>query len=1102
MILILAIWTALIPSLASAEPVSALIATGLIAAGVGATTAGILATGILAAVAIGGSLLMQALQKKPGMPTVEQRGIQTGYTTTGGTEPDKFIIGTYATAGHFVAPPYSHGNANEFLTYIIEVSSVPGVSLSRVIINDDYSTIGGVAHPDYGFPLIGQRLNGADTAWVKFYDGTQTTADPMLVAKYGSHPDRPWTNAHIGKGRAYAILTFYYSREVFNSLPKVRLEINRIPLYDPRKDSSVGGSGTQRWNNVSTWAESKNPAVQIYNIMRGITLPGGDIYGGEVDAADLPLANWFAAMNTCDALIGARKAYESSFEIDVTVPPADIIDELLKACFGQINEFGGVFRLRVGAPASPVLSITDDDIVISDRQTLAPFPGLEATYNAISTQYVEPAALWEAKESEPIYNATWEAEDGERRLPIAVTLPAVTNNSQAQHIANGLINDERRFIVHSMVLPPSAAILEPLDTISWTSKRNGYTAKVFEITEIIDRTDSLLQQVTVRERVPGDVAWTPGQDLPLPTPAGGLTKPLPQTVQSWSVTATAITDAGALNRRPALLLQWDAMAAPDAEFIKYEVRVNATGAVISSGTAPRIDGKKIVDGGILGGTTYGARARYIVQRPTSWTSWANATTADIGITEAELDQIVRDQLSSSQQRLDEAQSLIDAYDIDVQAEFTHLTARMKDPENLIPNGRLEGPGLWTIGAGWSLSSPAGLDFGQSSTGVLLYTWAGGAGVSPPVASDQFTVSPGKRYRAAYQIRRVGASGTLQGRMLLRWFDASGSTISTYTQSNNVTSTTFQTFSAEYVAPPLAVSAQVLLDVNLGLTDTSGYIAGPRVSMVEDVVIDARAELQVLQSTKVDANGAVAAIDTAISAEYNGVQALAQAVTFAEATADKVEAGFIFRAGSGPNAGRLEIVSGSTFDGGGASAIKIAASNIYIDGPTQIADATITNAKIANIIQSTNYSPGVAGWQLNKNGTLDIQKLITGQAIVNGAIITDLIAANAATVSRQSTGGGQQTLSWTPTVSGSVLIFAYCLGKPDAPTELRLKLNSSVIASNTNVKTGDDPVRYSDSQILLVHNIATTAGSALTLQSLPISGLTVINNTIIAIELKR
>jgi hypothetical protein len=206
----------------------------------------------------------------------------------------------------------------------------------------------------------------------------------MLVAKYAIYPDRPWSSSFVGRGTAYAILTAHYNREVFNNLPQVRFEVEGIPLYDPRYDSSVGGSGAQRWNAPATWARSANPAVMIYNILRGIRLPIGEVWGGDVSADDLPRDNWFAAMNACDAPIGDRPSFTAGLEVMVNMAPAEVIDELAKTCLGQVSEMGGVFRMRVGAPAAPVQFITDDDIVISAPQKLDRLQAMAPAVESVS----------------------------------------------------------------------------------------------------------------------------------------------------------------------------------------------------------------------------------------------------------------------------------------------------------------------------------------------------------------------------------------------------------------------------------------------------------------------------------------------------------------------------------------------------------------------------------------------------------------------------------------------------------------------------------------------------------------------------------------------
>jgi hypothetical protein len=588
------------------------------------------------AISVGISLIARALSPKP---KIEQRGIQTAVTTTGGTTPQAFILGRTATAGHHVCPPMSHNDGdtpNGFLTYVIELSDIPGISLSRVILNDGYSDLGSSAHSAYGFPLQGQRVGSKNHAWVKFYDGSQTAADPMLVQHYASYPDRPWSSSFVGHGTAYAILTFRYNREIYNSLPQVRFELNGIALYDPRFDSTVGGTGPQRWAQPATWSRSANPAVMIYNILRGIQLPSGDIWGGDVPADDLPLDNWFAAMNACDAPIGGRPSFEAGLEVKLEMDPAEVIEELAKTCLGQISEMGGVFRMRVGAPAAPVQFITDEDIVISAPQQLDPFPGLAASANAIFSDYPEPASLWLARAAPPVLNSTWEAEDGGRRLPSSLNFPACSNLSQVAQLMTAYAKDARRFRVHRLVLPPKAFLLEPLDTIAWTSQRNGYSTKIFEVVEILDQPGTINQDLILRERDPGDYGWSASDDLPSIIPVTGLSPRPAQVIKGWSVSASTLKDALGLDRRPAITLSWLGSAALDALFVRFEIRLKATAQVVASGLADRAAGTVLVSDGLLPEAEYEVRGRYVIDRPTDWSSWLSVTTPGIYLNGADL----------------------------------------------------------------------------------------------------------------------------------------------------------------------------------------------------------------------------------------------------------------------------------------------------------------------------------------------------------------------------------------------------------------------------------------------------------------------------------
>ncbi|MFG6550289.1 phage tail protein [Sulfitobacter sp. M21595] len=616
---------------------------------------------------MGMSLVFSALATAlAGKPSQRQPGIKTEHTSTGGINPQTFILGTYATAGNMAAPPYSHPNSgdtpNRYLTYVIDVADMPGVALSRLMVSGEYvedlQPHDGPQHEIEG--MISGETPRLRMTW---HDGHQTTADAYMLEHYATHAERPWRNDMIGTGVTYAVMTFYYDREMFNQLPGVRFEVQGIALYDPRADGSVGGSGAQRWNDPTTWARTANPAVIIYNILRGLTLPDGRRWGGQVSADDLPLDNWFAAMNECDLPValeagGTEPQYRAGLEVSVDTEPAAVIEELMKACSASISEVGGVYKLRVGPPALPVFFMSDDDVVVDRPQNLAPYPGLDGVHNAIHATHPNPAALWESRDAPPRYNAEWESEDGGRQLVAQVDLPAVASDTQVQRLMQAWIEDERRFRRHSLTLPPEAAVLEPLDAIAWTSAREGYTAKVFEIGEATDDLTSCLQTMALRERDAGDFVWVPGDEIPVTHPSPRPTRPVAREISLLNLEAIALADSTAAGRRPGLLLSWDAALVAAHEGVEYQVQL-ASGAAVTSGlVADATEGRVVISAGLLPNTAYRARARILGARQGAWSDWAHAATDDLRFDVSDLGDDLRETLQGATRVQDEFDTLV------------------------------------------------------------------------------------------------------------------------------------------------------------------------------------------------------------------------------------------------------------------------------------------------------------------------------------------------------------------------------------------------------------------------------------------------------------
>jgi hypothetical protein len=529
-ILVTASWFMLAAlSLAHAEPIT----IALFGAAFAATTAGAVVTYLIGAgIAYGVSLLSQALfgEQQPTQTAGVKLTVQMG-----DDKPMSFTAGTTATSGKrkYIGAWGKDGKTpNAYLTDVIEVGNIPAPGVPAFWVDDQKVTVlWGEAPVEQGYPVQEFRKNGKDYLWFKYYPGTQTTADAFLLTKFSADPDRPYKSTMIGRGCPYFIATARLDQDLFPNQPTYLCEPPVSGWYDIRKDSTNGGSGTHRWDNPATWEPSDNPVILIYNIIRGVYYGTEWIYGGQnLPAYRLPASNWMVAANECDRLIplaggGSEKQFRCGTEINCDMVPLDVIDKLKKACNGRIAEVGGIFKILVGAPGAAVYSFSDNDILVTKGQNYTPFPGLDATYNGIEATYPEPLEKWATKDAPARYSTDLESADGTRRLASGVTFEAVPFPVQVQRLMKLLIEEDRRFRVHSFYLPPDAWTLEPNDVVSWSSVRNGYVNKKFLVVRI-DGERSFNQLVVLKEIDPSDYDWSTAEQQPVSVgPVGPIVNP-------------------------------------------------------------------------------------------------------------------------------------------------------------------------------------------------------------------------------------------------------------------------------------------------------------------------------------------------------------------------------------------------------------------------------------------------------------------------------------------------------------------------------------------------------------------------------------------------
>lgn len=581
--------------------------------------------------------------------------------------PVSTTIGRYATAGkRKYAGTYGDigGTPNAMFVDVIELGNMPVSGLQGLWIDDEKCTIMWDEETSRGFPIY--QFQGALSkdhhAWIKFYDGTQTQPNAYLRARFGDHPNRPFLDTMIGRGCPYAVMTFRFNRDMFGGAPTCVFELGPLKLYDIRKDSTAGGNGPHRWGVPATYEPSTNVPVMIYNIIRGLKYNDQWMFGGQdLAASRLPASNWIAAAQEASRLIRitgqpSEPQFRGGYEITGDMEPLDVIDDLRAGCAARIAENGGSFKIHVGAFAAAVFAISDDDIIVTEDQSFEPFPGLDATVNAIKASYPEPDEKWASKDAPTLYRPSLEIEDGNRVLPADVQFPAVPYKRQVQRLMRMMIEEERRFRTHQFYLPPQAWVLEPNDVISWTSERNGYENKKFVILAI-EGEMTLNQLVTIKEIDPADYDWSPEFELPTSEGWMGRIEAPVQEMDGWSVAPASIADNDGNPRRVAIKIEC-ADGLDDVMKVWVQVRNSVTGDVVfDSDQTPYADPYEWLLSGdwCLPATDYEVRGKYVpfTARKTNWSAWLPVTTFDTRLTFEDLQEEIVESLETLKAWIDD-----------------------------------------------------------------------------------------------------------------------------------------------------------------------------------------------------------------------------------------------------------------------------------------------------------------------------------------------------------------------------------------------------------------------------------------------------------------
>ncbi|MCK4205245.1 DUF1983 domain-containing protein [Brucella pituitosa] len=472
MFYILAILFALLATPAAADPVS--LVTGIV--GLGSWLFG---GTVLANIVLGG-LLVAA---KYALTSIFQQTPKSSASATETKYGENLVrevgLGVFGTMGHHIYRN-AFDKGNHIVQDVFKLSDFRCLELLRVQMDGEWKSLSPDQQGDEG-RIYGQRILGVKDGgqcFVRFYQGTfDQAADPALIAY--ANPAGRWTTAHRGAGLCYAIVTTITDVDNLTSVPNLMFEVRGAPLYDPRKDSSVGGFGSHRWNDQNTWEFSNNNAVMMYNLERGLYIGTEKIVGRGVAASLLPLSEWFTAMNICDEIMSdGSKRYSAALIASSGdgVTHETNMTPLREGCAGSwIEAVTGEYPI-VGANQAVVATITDDDIAWEKSFQLSLTRTRTELVNTVAASYVSPELFYETTSLTTRIDALALAQDRER-LASKVDYTAVTDHRVGDRLADIAIRASRYQANGSFTVHPKFLALQVGQWVQWQSDRYNRTVK-------------------------------------------------------------------------------------------------------------------------------------------------------------------------------------------------------------------------------------------------------------------------------------------------------------------------------------------------------------------------------------------------------------------------------------------------------------------------------------------------------------------------------------------------------------------------------------------------------------------------------------------------
>jgi len=294
----------------------------------------------------------------------------------------------------------------------------------------------------------------------KHLGGQSQLADADLVAE-----DSAWSTSHRARGIAYIYIRAEFDTSVFpQGLPTFSAIVKGKKVRDPR---------------TSTTAWSDNAALCLRDYL--VSSYGLDVSGTEINDTVFS-----TAANTCDENVtlaagGTEKRYTVNGSFVTSLPPDDVITDLVASMAGIIYYSQGQWGVKAGEFTSSVLTLDEDDLR-SNLQVQTRHSRRD-NFNAVSGMFSGPDTEYQPTDFPPITSSTFETVDGGDQVVQDIPLPFTSTASRAQRIAKIALYRNREQLTLSGRFGLRTLQLQVGDVVSLTNTRLGFSAKTFEVAD-------------------------------------------------------------------------------------------------------------------------------------------------------------------------------------------------------------------------------------------------------------------------------------------------------------------------------------------------------------------------------------------------------------------------------------------------------------------------------------------------------------------------------------------------------------------------------------------------------------------------------------------